>query len=599
MTGSTPRSGTPAYPTLRPPRNFEVVPVRVNGRGPVLHAIQYQKRYYLPLITISNAVVSDGETLYNRLRKKLGRKEHARMLLEDEDLVRYRTLSKTSSTMKLFTDERTMNELMAEANVAARCSIRPVHTDEDGNADTNDDRANDAEGDDDEDDDEDAAMSDANHDGENGAEAGNTPEPSDGEPPSTGLPPPRRRTWRSSTSSKAAPATPSAASTSVPVAATPTTASALYPPGTPRPDLYTPYTLDIKISRRGTDPHFVMWADLSALEKFLVFKAALESKDAVLERKRPWMARFLAAAFTVDDFTHFEQKLQVPFRARVQQLVATHSYVSDMELGAAAENRPVVAELKRRANEDQQQGNESLASKRRKTSPADPLPGHLQYMQEALQPPPVATDPHAPPPPPLDAAMIHEQLHASRHTVQALVHSMGSFYYDLTFQSAALNEKIDRLQTQADRVPVLEQAVETLQRELAELKQRLGVPPVPAAEPMAVDAAPNEQAAVAAAAAAPTGSPAAGPLATVVTNGTTDATANHAAVSATTAAPAPASPRAASKPASAESKPEGASSPKPVPVAAPEGTSAAPSAAPAAPATHPPEAAVPPPAPTE
>ncbi|KNE56531.1 hypothetical protein AMAG_02332 [Allomyces macrogynus ATCC 38327] len=520
------------------------------------------------------------------------------MLLEDEDLVRYRTLSKTSSTMKLFTDERTMNELMAEANVAARCSIRPVHTDEDGNADGNDDdRANDAEGDED-DDDEDAAMSDANHDGENGAEAGNTPEPSDGEPPSTGLPPPRRRTWRSSTSSKAAPATPAAASSSVPVAATPTTASALYPPGTPRPDLYTPYTLDIKISRRGTDPHFVMWADLSALEKFLVFKAALESKDAVLERKRPWMARFLAAAFTVDDFTHFEQKLQVPFRARVQQLVATHSYVSDMELGAAAENRPVVAELKRRANEDQQQGNESLASKRRKTSPADPLPGHLQYMQEALQPPAVTTDPHAPPPPPLDAAMIHEQLHASRHTVQALVHSMGSFYYDLTFQSAALNEKIDRLQTQADRVPVLEQAVEALQRELAGLKQRLGVPPAPAAEPMAVDAPPNEQAAVAVA--APTGSPAAQPPAAVVTNGTADATADHGvATPATTAAPAPASPTAASKPASAGSKSESASSPKPAPATAPEATSAASNAAPAAPATHPPEAAAPPPVPAE
>ncbi|KNE54882.1 hypothetical protein AMAG_00828 [Allomyces macrogynus ATCC 38327] len=592
MTGSTPRSGTPAYPTLRPPRNFEVVPVRVNNRGPVLHAIQYQKRYYLPLITISNAVVSDGETLYNRLRKKLGRKEHARMLLEDEDLVRYRTLSKTSSTMKLFTDERTMNELMAEANVAARCSIRPVHTDEDGNVDGNDDdRANDAEGDDDEDDDEDAAMSDANHDGENGAEAGNTPEPSDGEPPSTGLPPPRRRTWRSSTSSKAAPATPAAASASVPVAATPTTASALYPPGTPRPDLYTPYTLDIKISRRGTDPHFVMWADLSALEKFLVFKAALESKDAVLERKRPWMARFLAAAFTVDDFTHFEQKLQVPFRARVQQLVATHSYVSDMELGAAAENRPVVAELKRRANEDQQQGNESLASKRRKTSPADPLPSHLQYMQEALQPPPATTDPHAPPPPPLDAAMIHEQLHASRHTVQALVHSMGSFYYDLTFQSAALNEKIDRLQTQADRVPVLEQAVETLQRELAELKQRLGVPPAPAsAEPMAVDAAPTEQAS--GAAAVSMGSPAAGPPAAVVANGTAT---DHEAASATTAVPEPASPTAASKPASPGSKPENASSPKQVPAAAPEVSSVAPNAAPAAPATHPPEAVAPPP----
>ncbi|KAJ3375075.1 hypothetical protein GGF31_005797 [Allomyces arbusculus] len=594
MTGSTPRSGTPAYPTLRPPRNFEVVPVRVNGRGPVLHAIQYQKRYYLPLITISNAVVSDGETLYNRLRKKLGRKEHARMLLEDEDLVRYRTLSKTSSTMKLFTDERTMNELMAEANVAARCSIRPVHTDEDGNGDGNDDdRANDAEGDDDDDDDEDAAMSDANHDGENGAEAGNTPEPSDGEPPSMGLPPPRRRTWRSSMSSKAAPATP-AASASVPVAATPTTASALYPPGTPRPDLYTPYTLDIKISRRGTDPHFVMWADLSALEKFLVFKAALESKDAVLERKRPWMARFLAAAFTVDDFTHFEQKLQVPFRERVQQLVATHSYVSDMELGAAAENRPVVAELKRRANEDQQQGNESLASKRRKTSPADPLPGHLQYMQEALQPPPITTDPHAPPPPPLDAAIIHEQLHASRHTVQALVHSMGSFYYDLTFQSAALNEKIDRLQAQADRVPVLEQAVETLQRELSELKQRLGVPLAPAAaEPMAVDAASSEQAAVAAA--APTGSPAAGPPATVVANGTTNALADNGAAPATTAAPEPASPTAASKPASPGSKPENASSPKPVPATAPEATPAASNAAPAAP----PEAAAPPPVPAE
>lgn len=97
--------------------------------------------------------------------------------------------------------------------------------------------------------------------------------------------------------------------------------------------IYTPYTLEIKVAKKGCEPYYIAWSHLNIMEKLLVFKTALETRDQVLERKRPWIAKFLSME-NVEDLEFYSKKYCIDFKREIHRILEMSALPSDEELAA-------------------------------------------------------------------------------------------------------------------------------------------------------------------------------------------------------------------------------------------------------------------------
>ncbi|KAL7754177.1 hypothetical protein RI367_000158 [Sorochytrium milnesiophthora] len=441
---------------IHPSKDMVIKPTRVNRSPEIIYAILHKNAYYFPLITISSAI--QAENLYNKVRKKLNRRDQTRMILSEDDLNTYREMTGNVANVKLFVDEMTLRSLLEDYNLGDQLHVEYL------NESLEEARRMQASA-------EAAAAAAA----QNSSAADETAESEDMDEEEAASPPPpprSRRTVRansSSTASAAADHTGARHETGV-------TSTLPRPTSTgdnnsqhaaPISLHYTPYTLEVKVAKRGRDPYYVHWCNLSTMEKFLVFRAALETKDPVLERKRPWMAKFLIAE-PDEQFDYYSQRLSTPFKTRALEIIQNTTLPSDQELSQAVSADGAFANVKKRALEDPQSDFRST-----KRVNVDQLPDHIRFLAEAFQYNSTApSSAHAPDSHHSDPTVrkLESQYFYVQHGSQSLVTSLGCFYYDLTSQLEHLRNEVKHLKEELQQVPALKQ-------EIQELRQSLGHTP--------------------------------------------------------------------------------------------------------------------------
>ncbi|KAI9189728.1 hypothetical protein H9P43_001161 [Blastocladiella emersonii ATCC 22665] len=503
---------------IHPLPGFGIQPVRINDDPQVVYAIVHEGGIlYYPLVMLCMHLPKvNGDSVYNKVRKRIQR-DSRRMVVDDDDLTRYRKISHASrNVVKIFYDLESLLELARDLNIPAKFDI--IHA---GPVLTNMDEEwfpEPLEG-------ETAPSADA----EGNQIEGDNPMASDEPAPAEVKQeesadesdrPARRRSSRqvtaeskkltrqpaaaaSAASSAAAAAAPAAApaTASAPAATSTSTRSArasssaaaaaaaaaasasangtagtvqpaqpligmLFPPTEAWPQLFTPHTMEIKVMRSGQKPHFVHWTSLNPTDRFLVFKATIESKDLVLERKRPWIARFLSQEFDQDDFEHYETKLSFPIRAHIKAILDTATLPSDAELAAYAQADAAVASLKRRhsslhASPAVQGG--SSSKRRRAAADADfsatqdrhkeeAVADHLHLMLEAVRKVDMDDEKRdaSGAREVLDNAKLTEDAAHNRNAVRALIASLGSFYYEVSTDINTLRDEIAELRKVRD-----------------------------------------------------------------------------------------------------------------------------------------------------
>jgi len=117
--------------------------------------------------------------------------------------------------------------------------------------------------------------------------------------------------------------------------------------------IYTPFTLEVKVAKRGKDPYYISWHNLNVLERFLVFKTAIETKDPVLERKRPWIAKFLLNESHVDMMT-YSKKYGTDFKEEALLELQRCPLPSDKDLAQMSMQLLPPLDKKRRNDQDDQ-----------------------------------------------------------------------------------------------------------------------------------------------------------------------------------------------------------------------------------------------------
>ncbi|KAI9216084.1 hypothetical protein BC828DRAFT_409824 [Blastocladiella britannica] len=468
-------------PHLAPEPNFRMRAAHINGRPETVFGIVQNDVVYFPFTFLCQFLAQNagltGDTLYNRIRKRF--KGHSgRLILSDSDVARYRAIANISGFgVKIFLDVATVLAVAPDAVINPRLDVELIGPELTGNESPETvaqlkPRADGGTGGGDEDDDGNLRIGSRRR-------AGARASASASSSALAGSPAPRTSSRQGGLSSTA--------DRQLPVI------GKLFPRAAEWPEVFTPHTLEIKVTRQGQQPHFVVWSALNPTDKFHVFRATIDSTDPVLVRKRPWLAKFLRDEFDDQDLAHYEAKLDYPLTEHLDAVLADASLPSDAEIMALTQAYAATTSLKRRAMADLGADGAAPASKRRRTvndAAADGscVPDHLHHFVSALIPSSGGDDEYH------DGAQAVHALDPVQMTqsVQQLVQSLGSFYYDMTMEYAALRAEVQHARAERE---ALTAALRDVQATLASVTGHPPAAPLPLPTTTARPAAPGPGAA--------------------------------------------------------------------------------------------------------